>query len=73
MNHQEATKILDMAKDGQPIPEDVLTEALFMTGDAGCWRDRGGVCCHLESRLTGRRSGALRGHFRIPAVCSQKT
>jgi hypothetical protein len=28
-----------MAKDGQPIPEDVLTEALFMTGDAGCWRD----------------------------------
>jgi hypothetical protein len=39
MNHDEATKILDMAKDGQPIPEDVLTEALFMTGDAGCWRD----------------------------------
>jgi len=39
MNHQEATKILDMAKDGQPIPEDVLTEALFMTGDAACWRD----------------------------------
>ncbi len=39
MNHQEATKILDMATDGQPIPEDVLTEALFMTGDAACWRD----------------------------------
>lgn len=39
MNHQEATKILDMAKEGQPIPEDVLTEALFMTGDAACWRD----------------------------------
>jgi hypothetical protein len=39
VTHQEATKILDMAKDGQPIPEDVLTEALFMTGDAACWLD----------------------------------
>jgi hypothetical protein len=39
MNHQEANKILDMAKDGQPIPEDVLTEALFLTGDGACWRD----------------------------------
>lgn len=39
MNHQEATKILDMAREGQPIPEDVLTEALFMTGDAASWLD----------------------------------
>jgi hypothetical protein len=39
MTHHEATQLLDMAKEGQPIPEDVLTEALFMTGDAGCWRD----------------------------------
>jgi len=39
MTHQEATKLLDMAKDGQPIPEDVLTEALFMTGDAASWLD----------------------------------
>ena len=39
MTYDEANKILDMSKDGQPIPEDVLTEALFMTGDAGCWRD----------------------------------
>ncbi len=39
MNHEEALKMLNMAKDGQPIPEDVLTEALFMTGDAACWRD----------------------------------
>jgi chemotaxis regulatin CheY-phosphate phosphatase CheZ len=28
MTHQEATRLLDMAKDGQPVPEDVLTEAL---------------------------------------------
>lgn len=39
MTHQEATKILDMVKDGQPIPEDVLSEALFMTGDAASWLD----------------------------------
>lgn len=39
MTHQEATKILDMAKEGQPIPEDVMTEALFMTGDAASWLD----------------------------------
>lgn len=39
MTHQEATKLLDMAKDGQPIPEDVLNEALFMSGDGACWRD----------------------------------
>lgn len=39
MNHTEALRLLDMAKDGQPISEDVLTEALFMTGDAACWRD----------------------------------
>jgi hypothetical protein len=39
MNHHEATKILDMAKEGQPIPEDVMAEALFMTGDAASWLD----------------------------------
>ncbi len=39
MTHQEATKLLDMAKDGQPIPDEVLNEALFLTGDGACWRD----------------------------------
>lgn len=39
MTHQEATKLLDMAKDGQPVPEEVLAEALFLTGDGACWRD----------------------------------
>jgi hypothetical protein len=28
-----------MAKDGQPVPEEVLAEALFMVGDGACWRD----------------------------------
>lgn len=31
--------MLNMAKDGKPIPDDVLTEALFLTGDGACWRD----------------------------------
>ena len=39
MNYEDAINLLNKAKDGQPIPEDVLTEALFMTGDAACWRD----------------------------------
>ena len=36
MTHQEATQILDKVKDGHHMPEDVITEALFMTGDAAC-------------------------------------
>lgn len=36
MTHQEATKLLDMAREGHPIPEDVLLEALFLTGDSPC-------------------------------------
>jgi hypothetical protein len=43
MTHQEATRLLDMAKDGQPIPDEVLNEALFLTGDGACWRD---LPCH---------------------------
>lgn len=39
MTHQEATRLLDMAKDGQPIPDEVLNEALFLAGDGACWRD----------------------------------
>jgi hypothetical protein len=39
MTHQEAQQLLDKAREGQHIPEDVITEALFMTGDGACWRD----------------------------------
>jgi hypothetical protein len=39
MTYQEASKLLDMAKDGQPVPDDVLTEALFLTGDGASWTD----------------------------------
>jgi hypothetical protein len=58
MNHAEATRLLDMAKDGQPIPEDVLTEALFLTGDGACWRDI--PCPEIESFVQAlREAGQL--------------
>jgi hypothetical protein len=33
MTYHEAQMLLDAVKDGQPVPLDVVTEALFMTGD----------------------------------------
>lgn len=58
MTHQEAQQLLDKAKEGQPIPEDVLTEALFMTGDGACWRDI--PCPEIEDFVKAmRESGAL--------------
>lgn len=33
MTHKEAVKLLDMAKDGKDIPEEVMTEALEWTDD----------------------------------------
>lgn len=57
MTHQEATKILDMAKDGQPIPDDVLTEALFMVGDGACWRDL--PCPEIEEFVQAMRESGL--------------
>lgn len=33
MNQQEANKMLDMAREGQPIPDEILEQALSMTGE----------------------------------------
>lgn len=33
MTHEEAVKLLDMAKDGEDLPEEVITEALEWTDD----------------------------------------
>lgn len=58
MTHQEAQQLLDKAREGQPIPEDVLTEALFMTGDGACWRDM--PCPDIDDFVKAmRESGAL--------------
>jgi hypothetical protein len=57
MTHQEANRLLDMAKDGQPIPDDVLTEALFLTGDGACWRDL--PCPEIEEFVQAMRESGL--------------
>jgi hypothetical protein len=57
MTHQEANKLLDMAKDGQPIPEDVMAEALFLTGDAASWQDV--PCQDIEAFLADLRKAGL--------------
>jgi hypothetical protein len=57
VTHNEAIRLLDMAKDGQPIPEDVLTEALYMTGDGACWRDL--PCPEIEEFVTDMRKAGL--------------
>lgn len=56
MTHREALQLLDMAKDDQPIPEAVLTEALFMTGDGESVE----LCREMQEFVDAlRQSGAL--------------
>jgi chemotaxis regulatin CheY-phosphate phosphatase CheZ len=33
MTHQEAMRILDKVKDGQPYPDHIINRALQLTGD----------------------------------------
>jgi hypothetical protein len=57
MTHQEANRLLDMAKDGQPIPGEVLNEALFMAGDGACWRDL--PCPEIEEFVQAMRESGM--------------
>lgn len=58
MTYAEANQLLDMAKDGQPVPYEVLAEALYMTGDGACWRDM--PCPDIEAFLDAlRKEGFL--------------
>lgn len=57
MTHQEANRLLDMAKDGQPVPQEVLTEALFLAGDGACWRDL--PCPEIEAFVQAMRESGL--------------
>ena len=57
MTHQEATQILDKVKEGQRLPDDVITEALFMTGDAACWRDI--PCADVQEFVQDMRKAGL--------------
>ncbi len=40
MTIEEANKLLNMSKDGAPIPSDVLNEALFMCGERDSSHDK---------------------------------
>lgn len=57
MTHAEANRLLDMAKDGQPVPEEVTTEALFLAGDGACWRDM--PCPEIEEFVQAMRESGL--------------
>lgn len=57
MTHTEAQRLLDMAKEGQPVPQDVLDEALFLTGDGACWRDL--PCPDIEAFVQDMRQAGL--------------
>ena len=57
MTHAEATQLLGMAREGQPIPEEVLNEALFMSGDGACWRDL--PCPEIEEFVDAMRKAGL--------------
>ncbi len=36
MTYFEAVKVLALAKDGKPVPSEVIAEALFLSGDGPC-------------------------------------
>ena len=57
MTHAEATQLLGMAREGQPIPDEVLNEALFMSGDGACWRDL--PCPEIEEFVQAMREAGL--------------
>jgi hypothetical protein len=57
MTHHQANQLLDMSKDGQPIPNEVLAEALYMTGDGALWRDI--PCPEIEAFLADMKQAGL--------------
>jgi hypothetical protein len=57
MTHHQANQLLDMSKDGQPIPSEVLDEALYMTGDGALWRDM--PCPEIEAFLEAMKQAGL--------------
>ena len=42
MTYLEANRILDLCKRGEPVPEEIVSEALYMTGD-------GPIICDVPS------------------------
>ena len=42
MNYLEANRLLDLVRAGQPVPSEIVDEALYMTGD-------GPIICDVPS------------------------
>ena len=57
MTHREAHPILDLLKRGEPVPDDVISEALFMTGDGPIICDV--PCPILENFVQAMREAGL--------------
>jgi hypothetical protein len=57
MTHREAHRILDLLKRGEPVPDDVISEALFMTGDGPIICDV--PCPVLENFVQAMREAGL--------------
>jgi hypothetical protein len=53
----EANRILDLVKKGEPVPDDVVSEALFMTGDGPIICDV--PCPVLENFVQAMRDAGL--------------
>ena len=57
MTYAEANRILDMVRRGEPVPDDVVSEALFMTGDGPIITDV--PCPILENFVQAMRESGL--------------
>jgi hypothetical protein len=57
MTYLEANRILDLVKKGEPIPDDVISEALFMTGDGPIITDV--PCPKLEGFVQAMKDAGL--------------
>lgn len=57
MTYAEAQSLLAMARECQPIPEPVVLEALFMTGDGPLVRNE--PCREIEAFLDALRKAGL--------------
>jgi hypothetical protein len=57
MTYLEANRILDLVKKGEPIPDDVISEALFMVGDGPIITDI--PCPQLENFVQAMRDAGL--------------
>jgi len=57
MTYAEANRILDLVKKGEPVPDAVVSEALFMTGDGPIITDV--PCPILENFVQAMREAGL--------------